>query len=193
MESYEQAVDLALLEVNLDKSIYHTMIRSGLKNFLNSQYKVILQSNSEHEMNKFILASKILLNDLQSIPVNSCPGRECSSCMVSKCDKSVNYKTPVYEEALIDPYNISNSNITKFTDGFNPNTFNPVLSRISQPLDTLGLYQNKLNEPIMNFSNLTGYGPLAKVQSEKNLTNQITHPIPNTKKTLYNQYYTFNK
>jgi hypothetical protein len=188
MESYEQAVDLALMVVNLDKSIYKTMIRSGLKQYLNSQYSDILKLNNKYEMDKFVLATKILLNDLQAIPVSSCPGRECSSCMVNKCDSSVNYKTPVYEEALIDPWNVTNSNVTKYTDGFNPRTFNPKISRMAQPLDTIGLYQNRMHEPIMNCGKSTGYGPETKVRLEENFSSPTTHPIQEVKNTLYNQY-----
>jgi hypothetical protein len=206
MESYEQAVELSLMVVNLDKSIYKTMIRGGLKQYLNSVYPYVAKLNNEHELNKFVLASKILLNDLQAIPVNSCGGRTCSSCMMNKCDSSVEYQTPVFEEALIDPLNVVNSDVTRYIDGYNPNTFNPQISRLSQPLDTIGLYQNKLHEPMMNYGSLTGYGPSdiqnkylrqqpqgsngpsAKVRLEENFQNPTTHPIPDTKNTLYSQY-----
>ena len=188
MESYEQAVDLALMVVNLDKSIYKTMIRSGLKQYLNSQYPFVVRLNNKHEMDKFILATKILLNDLQAIPVSSCPGRECSSCMVNKCDSKVNYQTPVYEEALIDPFNVVNSDVTKYIDGFNPNTFNPNISRMIQPLDTIGLYQNKMHEPLMNYGKSTGYGPQTKVRLEEHYSNPTTHPVQDVKNTSYNQY-----
>lgn len=188
MESYEQAVDLALMVVNLDKSIYKTMIRSGLKQFLNSQYSIIIRLNSKHEMDKFMLASKILLNDLQAIPVSSCPGRECSSCMINKCDSTVNYQTPVFEEALIDPFNVVNSNVTRYIDGFNPNTFNPQISRMTQPLDTIGLYQNKMHEPLINYGKSTGYGPQTKVRLEEHFQNPTTHPVQDVRNTLYNQY-----
>ena len=188
MESYEQAVDLALMVVNLDKSIYKTMIRSGLKHFLNSQYSIIIRLNSKHEMDKFMLASKILLNDLQAIPVSSCPGRECSSCMINKCDSTVNYQTPVFEEALIDPFNVVNSNVTRYIDGFNPNTFNPQISRMTQPLDTIGLYQNKMHEPLINYGKSTGYGPQTKVRLEEHFQNPTTHPVQDVRNTLYNQY-----
>ena len=188
MESYEQAVDLALMVVNLDKSIYKTMIRSGLKQFLNSQYSIIIRLNSKHEMDKFMLASKILLNDLQAIPVSSCPGRECSSCMINKCDSTVNYQTPVFEEALIDPINVVNSNVTRYIDGFNPNTFNPQISRMTQPLDTIGLYQNKMHEPLINYGKSTGYGPQTKVRLEEHFQNPTTHPVQDVRNTLYNQY-----
>lgn len=188
MESYEQAVDLALMVVNLDKSVYKTMIRGGLKQYLNSIYPYVLKLNNKHEMDKFMLASKILLNDLQAIPVNSCDGRTCSSCMMNNCDRQVNYKTPVFEEALIDPFNVTNSNVTRYIDGFNSNTFNPTLSRMSQPLDTLGLYQNTKNEPLMNFGKSTGYGPEIKVRNEEHFGNLTTHPIPDTKFATYSQY-----
>ena len=188
MESYEQAVDLALMVVNLDKSIYKTMIRSGLKQYLNSQYPLVVKSNNKHEINKFILASKILLNDLQAIPVSSCPGRECSNCMVNKYDPTVNYKIPVYEEALIDPFNVVNSNVTRYIDGFNPNTFNPQISRISQPLDTIGLYQNKIHEPLINYGKSTGYGPQIKVRLDEHYQNPTTHSVQDARNTLYNQY-----
>lgn len=188
MESYEQAVDLALMVVNLDKSIYKTMIRSGLKQYLNSQYSVVIKSNNKHEINKFILGSKILLNDLQAIPVSSCPGRECSKCMVNKYDPTVNYQTPVYEEALIDPFNVVNSNVTRYIDGFNPNTFNPQISRISQPLDTIGLYQNKTHEPLINYGKSTGYGPQIKVRLDEHYQNPTTHSVQDARNTLYNQY-----
>jgi hypothetical protein len=192
MESYEQAVDLALMVVNLDKSVYKTMIRTGLKQYLNSQYPYVLRTNNKNEIDKFRLASQILLNDLQSIPVSSCPGRECSSCMVNKCDSSVNFQTPVFEEALIDPFNVVNSNVTRYIDGFNPNTFDPQISRMTQPLDTIGLYQNKLYEPIMNYGHSTGYGPQTKVRLQDNFSNlqtqPNTHPIQDTRNTYYNQY-----
>jgi len=188
MESYEQAVDLALMVVNLDKSIYKTMIRGGLKQYLNSQYPFFARLNNQNEMNKFILASKILLNDLQAMPVSSCPGRECSNCMVNKCDSSVNYQTPVYEEALIDPFNVVNSNVTRYIDGFNPHTFNPQISRMSQPLDTIGLYQNKTHEPLTNYGKSTGYGPQTKVRLEEHYSNPTTHPVQDVRNTHYNQY-----
>jgi len=187
MESYEQAVDLALMVVNLNKSVYKTMIRSGLIQYLNSQYPLVARLGSEHEMNKFTLASKILLNDLQAIPVNTCDGRACTSCMMNNCDKNVNYKTPVFNEALIDPSNVTNSQVTRYIDGFNNNTFDPNLSRLSQPLDTIGLYQNQVNEPIMNFGKLTGYGPEVKVRKE-NFGNLNSHPVPDTKLASYSQY-----
>lgn len=188
MESYEQAVDLALLVVNLDKSVYKTMIRGGLKQYLNSQYPRFARINNKNEMDKFILASKILLNDLQAIPVNSCDGRTCSSCMMNNCDAKVNYKTPIFEEALIDPFNVTNSSVTRYLDGFNPTTFDPQISRLSQPLDTIGLYQNTLNEPLMNFGKNTGYGPEVKVRNEEHFGNLTTHPIPDTKYATYSQY-----
>lgn len=188
MESYEQAVDLALMVVNLDKSVYKTMIRSGLIQYLNSQYPLVMRLGSEHEVNKFILASKILLNDLQAIPVNNCDGRASLSCMANSCDRKVNYKTPMFEEALIDPYNVTNSEVTRYLSGFNPNTFDPYLSRLSQPLDTIGLYQNKIDEPIMNYGKSTGYGPEIKVRREENFGNLNTHPIPDTKYASYSQY-----
>lgn len=188
MESYEQAVDLALMVVNLDKSIYKTMIRGGLVQYLNSQYPLVSKLNNKHEMSKFVLAAKILLNDLQAIPVSQCPGRTCSSCMSNKCDKQVNYKTPVFEEALIDPQNVTNSNVTKYLDDFNPNTFNPQISRMSQPLDTIGLYQDNSHESIMNYSNLTGFGPEAKVRLEEHFGNPTTHPVPDSKNAYYSQY-----
>lgn len=225
MESYEQAVELSLMVVNLDKSIYKTMIRGGLKQYLNSKYPLVAKLNNKNEMDKFILASKILLNDLQAIPVNSCGGRSCSSCMINKCDSSVEYQTPVFKEAIIDPLNVVNSDVTRYIDGYNLNTFDPQISRLSQPLDTIGLYQNKLHEPMMNYESLTGYGPsdkkiylrqqphqlhqpeqqhqahqpqqhqpqrsngpCAKVRLEEHFQNPTTHPIPDTKKTLYSQY-----
>ena len=190
MESYEQAVELSLMVVNLDKSIYKTMIRGGLKQYLNSKYQFVLRLNNKHEMDKFIFASKILLNDLQSIPVNSCGGRTCSSCMANNCDSrsTVGYQTPVFEEALIDPFNVVNSEVTRYINGYNPNTFNPQISRLSQPLDTIGLYQNKLHEPIMNYGSLTGYGPSSKVRLEEHFGNPTTHPVPDTKNTMYSQY-----
>jgi hypothetical protein len=188
MESYEQAVDLALMVVNLDKSIYKTMIRSGLKHFLNSQYQYVIRSNNKHELDKFILASKILLNDMQAIPVESCPGRELGYNMTNSCDSSLNYQTPVMEEALIDPFNVVNSNVTKYIDGFNSNTFNPHISRMSQPLDTIGLYQNNAHEPLMNYGKPTGYGPQAKVHLEEHFSNPTTHPVQDARNTFYNQY-----
>jgi len=194
MESYEQAVELALMVVNLDMSVYKTMIRSGLKNYLNNRYVQVSKLNNIHEMNKFTLASKILLNDLQSIPVSSCGGRSCPSCslcMVNSCDSNVNYKTPVFEEALIDPYNVVNSNVTKYIDGFNPQTFNPQISRMTQPLDTIGLYQDNKHENINNFHRLTGYGPSTKVKINENSCTPNTHNVSDSKNTSYNQYSSF--
>jgi hypothetical protein len=188
MESYEQAVELALMVVDLDKSVYKTMIRGGLKHYLNSKYPLISRLNNKSEMDKFILASKILLNDLQSIPVNSCGGRTCSNCMVNKCDSTVDYETPVFKEALIDPFNVVNSEVTRYINGYNPNTFNPQISRLTQPLDTIGLYQNKLHEPIMSYGTSTGYGPATKVRLEEHFGNPTTHPISETKNTMYSQY-----
>jgi hypothetical protein len=165
------------------------MIRSGLKNYLNSQYPYVLKLNNNQEMDKFVLASKILLNDLQAIPVSSCPGREeCSNCMLNNCDSKILYKTPVYEKALIDPYNVVNSNVTKYIDGYNPNTFNPQISRMSQPLDTIGLYQDNTHKSMMNYNKSTGYGPETKVRLEEHFDNPTTHPIPDAKNTLYSQY-----
>jgi hypothetical protein len=188
MESYEQAVDLALMVVNLDKSVYKTMINTGLKQYLNSQYPLVSRLNNSHELNKFVLASKILLNDLQSIPVNSCGGRSCSSCMINKCDADVDYQTPVFEEALIDPENVVNSNVTRYIDGYNPNTFNPQLSRMAQPLDTIGLYQDNARESIRNYSTSTGYGPNAKVRLEEHFSNPTTHPVSDVRNASYSQY-----
>jgi hypothetical protein len=173
--------------VNLDKSVYKTMIRSGLKQYLNTVYNTIPKDNKK-EMNKFILSSKILLNDLQAIPVNSCAGRTCSSCLINDCDKNVNYKTPVYEEALIDPYNITNSNVTRYNDKFNTNTFNPQLSRLSQPLDTIGLYHDNVNLSLANYDRISGFGPEAKVRNEEHFENLTTHPINDTKNATYSQY-----
>ena len=188
MESYEQAVELSLMVVNLDKSVYKTMIRGGLKQYLNSKYLLISELNNKHEMDKFILASKILLNDLQAIPVNSCGGRTYPNCMVNKCDSTIDYQTPVFEQALIDPFNVVNSEVTRYINGYNPNTFNPEISRLSQPLDTIGLYQNKLHESMMNYGSLTGYGPSAKVRLEEHFQIPTSHPISDTKNTTYSQY-----
>lgn len=183
MESYEQAVDLALMVVDLDKSIYKTMIRSGLKQYLNSQYEAIIANSHDSKLiNRFVLASKILLNDMQSIPVNSCGGRtltncaSCSNCMVNKCDSNVNYKTPVYTEALIDPFNVVNSNVTRYIDGFNSETWNPAYSRIAQPLDTIGLYQSSGLESVSNYKRNSGFGPEAKVKLEEHTSVPTTHP-----------------
>jgi hypothetical protein len=189
MESYEQAVDLALMVVNLDKSIYKTMLNTGLKQYLNSLYHQILQNNNEHEKNKFVLASKILLNDLQAIPVNNCDGRICSSCAMNNCDKKINYKTPVFNQALLNSENISNSQVTNYLDKFNPDTFDPNFSRLVQPLDTIGLYQNNINE-ILSFDKISGYGPEIKVRKE-NFANLNSHPISDTKLTSYSQYSSF--
>jgi hypothetical protein len=181
MESYEQAVDLALMVVDLDKSVYKTMIRTGLKQYLNSQYALLLKSQDNKSIGKFMLASKILLNDMQSIPVNSCGGRtsttcaSCSSCMVNKCDSDVNYKTGVYQEALIDPFNVVNSNVTRYIDGFNGETWNPEFSRMAQPLDTIGLYQSNNPESIRNYKRNSGYGPEAKVKLQEHNTVPTTH------------------
>ena len=172
MESYEQAVDLPLMVVNLDKSIYKTMIRDGLKNFLNSQFHYIEKLNNQHETNKFILASKILLNDLQSIPVLSCSGRNIM--YNQSCDKNVNYKTPSFEDALINPNNVSDKNITQYLFNFNMNTFNPNVSRMSQPLDTIKLYNENPN-----------------IKSN-NLNSPNSHPLHDSKNTTYNQYSEFN-
>lgn len=189
MESYEQAVNLALMVVDLDKSVYQTMIRGGLKQYLNSQYAIISKTNNKNEINKFVLASKILLNDLQSIPVNSCAGRSCSyNCMVNNCDKNVDYKTPVFQEAIIDPYNVTNSQVTRYIDGFNNNTFNPTISRMTQPLDTIGLYHDNSNQSINNFSRISGYGPEAKVMMTENFNSPNSNIISDGKNTLYNQY-----
>lgn len=190
MESYESAVDLALMVVNLDKSVYKTMIRSGLKQYLNTVYNSIAKDNKK-EMAKFILSSKILLNDLQAIPVNSCGGRTCTNCfncMMNECDKNINYKTEVYDEALIDPYNITNSNVTRYNDKFNPNTFNPQLSRLSQPLDTIGLYHDSVNLSLANYDRISGYGPEAKVRNEEHFENLTTHPINDVRNATYSQY-----
>lgn len=203
MESYEQAVDLALMVVNLEKSVYKTMIIGGLKQYLNSQYPNIARSNNSHELNKFVLASKILLNDLQAIPVNSCRNRNstsnsnsnrganelCSNCEKNKCDEEINYQTPIFSEALINPPNVVNSNVTRYIGGYNPNTFNPQISRLSQPLDTIGLYQNKFHNPMTNFNNsVRGYGPESKVRLEEHSRNPTTHPVSDSKNTLYSQY-----
>jgi hypothetical protein len=188
MESYEQAVELALLVVYLDKSIYKTMIRSGLKQYLNSKYPLVAKLNNKYEMDKFMLASKILLNDLQAIPVNSCGGRTYSNYMENNCDSELDYQTPVFNEALIDPFNVVNSKVTRYINGYNPHTFDPQISRLSQPLDTIGLYQNNLNESMNNYGNLTGYGPSAKVRLEEHFQSPITHPISDVKNTTYSQY-----
>lgn len=181
MESYEQAVDLALMVVNLDKSVYKTMIRSGLKQFLNSQYQNLTRNNmSKNDNDKFLLASKILLNDLQAIPTNSCGnGRTCSNCMTNECDKNVSYETPVYKEALIDPLNVVNSNVTRYLGGFNPNTFDPSYSRLSHPLDTLGLYKINNDNPVEN---------RVKIDEGKLENFSNTHPIHEARNTLYSQY-----
>lgn len=188
MKSYVQAVDLALMVVNLDKSVFKTMIRSGLVKYLNSQYPQVLNLNNQHELNKFVLASKILLNDLQAIPVSQCPGRTCSDNTLNDCDKQVNYKTPVFQEALMDSNNVTNSNVTRYLDGFNPNTFNPNISRASQPLDTIGLYNNNQNYLMTHSSNVAGYGPEAKVRVQENFNNPTTHPVSDSKNTYYSQY-----
>jgi hypothetical protein len=167
------------------------MIRSGLKQFLNSQYPYVSRLNNKSEMDKFILASKILLNDLQAIPVSNCSGRECSNHMLNNCDLKVNYKTPIFQEALIDSQNIVNSNVSKYLFEFNPNTFNPQISRLAQPLDTIGLYHNDLQEPLMDYEKIDGFGPEAKVKLEERFTNPTTpttHPISDGKNTFYNQY-----
>jgi hypothetical protein len=188
MESYEQAVDLALMVVNLDKTIFKTMINSGLVQYLNLQYPQVLKLNNQHEMNKFVLASKILLNDLQSIPVSNCPGRTYPNRMLNECDNQVNYKTPVFQEALIDPNEVTNSNVSRYLDGFNPNTFNPKMSRISQPLDTIGLYSDNSDYLMAHGSSIAGYGPEAKVRIQENFNSPTTHPIADTKNTYYSQY-----
>lgn len=189
MESYEQAVDLALMVVNLDKSVFKTMIRSGLTQYLNSQYPMIAQTNNKHEMDKFVLASKILLNDLQAIPVSQCSSRTCNyGCMMNNCDKNVNYKTPVFQQALIDPENVVNSNVTRYLDDYNSNTFNPQISRMQQPLDTIGLYQDNTHQSMNNFNNYTGFGPEAKVRLEEHFNNPTTHPVPDARNAFYSQY-----
>jgi hypothetical protein len=182
MESYEQAVDLALMVVNLDKDTYKLMLRGSLKDFLNTQYSQIIKTNNNHEINKFILASKILLNDLQAIPVSSCPYRE-SFYNLNNCDKNVNYKTPVFEEALIDPDNVVNSNVTKYIDGFNPNTF----SRMAQPLDTIGLYHTDVK--MRNYNNYDKfYGPEQKIRNKEHFISPSSHPVKDVKNTYYSQY-----
>jgi hypothetical protein len=190
MESYEHAVQLALMVVNLDESIYKTMIRSGLKKYINTEYQNIIKSNNKQEINKFILASKILLNDLHTIPVNHCSNISCqNNQMINKCDSSVNYLTPVYHSALIDSNNVVNSNVTKYIDGFNPNTWNPQISTMTQPLDTIGLYKTNNST---HFTKLTGYRPEAKIRINDNLQNIITHPIQDAKNTTYSQYSNAN-
>lgn len=200
MESYEQAVDLALMVVDLDKSIYSTMIRSGLKTYLNSRYLFVKQQNSQSEMNKFVLASKILLNDLQSFVTNNCGDRTCNNyysntnnlCNVNFQDPTPSmYQTAVFEEAQLDPNNVVNSNVTRYTDGFNPDAFNPKFSRLPQPLDTIGLYDSPHNfEQQAN----RGYGPESKVRLEHFSNPNLqpnTHPMADGKNTSYNQYFHF--
>jgi hypothetical protein len=167
MESYNQAVNLSLAVVNLDSSVYKTMIRSGLVNYLNSQYLLVQQLNNENEMKKFVMASKILLNDLQAIPVSQCAGRTRNpNPMLNSCDNMVDFKTPVYQEALINTQNMSNSNVSKYTGDFNENTFN---TRITN--DCYGCYMYP--KPFETFGNPT------------------THPTQNNKNADYNQYSQF--
>jgi hypothetical protein len=200
MESYEQAVDLALMVVDLDKTVYATMIRSGLKTYLNSRYLFVKNLNSQAEMNKFMLASKILLNDLQSFVVNNCGDRTCTNyylntnnlCRENYQDPTPSiFQTPVFEEAQLDPINVVNSNVTKYLDGFNPDAFNPKFSRLAQPLDTIGLYDvpKKFN-PNTN----RGYGPESKVRLEhfsSPNSQPNSHPMADGKNTSYNQYFHF--
>jgi len=163
MESYEEAVDLALMVVGLDRSDYKRMTRSGLKNYLNQTYQEVIKINNQREKNIFMLSSKILLNDMQSFVVN-CAGNNClNNCMQSSCDSNVKYTTPTYMEALIDidPSSIVNQEVTRYKDGFNPQTFDTNISRLTQPLDTLKLYRDNINEPLKNYGDATGFGPRA--------------------------------
>ena len=192
MESYEQAVDLALMVVNLDKTIFQTMSKRGLVQYLNSQYSLVLKVNNKHELDKFTLASKILLNDI-AVPVAQCnASTERGSCLdcatVNEDENQVNYKTPVFEEALMSAPNVTNSNVTKYLDGFNSNTFNPRISRMSQPLDTIGLYQDNTHQSIMNYSNSIGFGPEAKVRVQEHFNNPTTHPVADARNAYYSQY-----
>ena len=73
-------------------------------------------------------------------------------------DNLLRFNTPTYREALITP---SDSDLIYEPDGYpklNTNTFNPNISRLSQPLQTLGLYQNKVisnNNYKENFTTFT--------------------------------------
>ena len=173
MESYEESVDLALMVVDLERSTYKLMMRSGLKNYSNQKYLEVIKKNNEREKNIFILSAKILLNDLQSFVVN-CSGNNClNNCMQSKCDTNIKYTTPTYMEALIDPSNVVNQEVTRYKDGFNPQTWNTNISRLTQPLDTLKLYRDHNNESLQNYGDNTGYGPQAWNSNAKTFDEKI--------------------
>ncbi|AYV80303.1 MAG: hypothetical protein Gaeavirus28_2 [Gaeavirus sp.] len=203
MESYEQAVDLALMVVSLDKSIYQTMLRPGLKNYLNEMYPKIKELKNKPELDKFVLASKILLNDLQAIPVENCnSGTGCPyNRMQTTQDADIDFKTPVFKEALIDEDNIVNSSVSRYLDGYNKNTFNPQISRLQQPLDTLGFYHSYLGEPLNDYSKPTGYGPTSihrgpgdpgNPEAFGNIENQKKHDKRNMLYTEYSSVYVNN-
>lgn len=139
----EQMINLALLEIDLDKTIYIRMTKNDLKRYLSVLHSQILELNNKKIYDKFLLSSRILLNDTQTMPMMNCMRGTSINTLYNPSDRTVNYKTDVYEKALIDPKMVVNSNVTEYIDKFNPETFNPKFSDSRHPFDTINYINYK--------------------------------------------------